>query len=112
MNFFDPLSPSKDEADYFSGFRMHLYIAFREFDANFYETYVFSAVIVGCIIWAICSVLQYLWNCRDYKAKELNRALVLLKDDLVKSGPYKRDRSGMPESESVIKLHAVIFKHA
>ena len=38
--------------------------------------------------------------------------MVLLKDDLVKAGPYKRDHSGIPASESVIKLHAVVFKHA
>lgn len=36
---------------------------------------------------------------------------MLLKDDLQKSGPYKRDRSGMPTEESIIKMHAVIFKH-
>ena len=36
----------------------------------------------------------------------------MLKDDLVKSGPYKRDRAGMPQEDSIIKLHAVIFKHA
>ena len=112
MNFFDPLSPSKDEEDYFSSFRTHLWLAFREFDANHYETYVFSIVIFGCIIWAICSILQYLWNCGDTKTKELNKALVLMKDDLIKAGPFKRDRSGMPEADSVIKLHAVIFKHS
>ena len=38
--------------------------------------------------------------------------MILLKDDLVKAGPFKRDRQGIPTEESIIKLHAVIFKHS
>jgi len=86
-------------------------MAFREFDINFYETYVFVIVISGTMIWAIASALQTLCTWNSSKRKE-NQALMLLRNDLSKAGPYKKDKSGVPEQESVIKLHAVIFKHA
>lgn len=112
MNTFDPLSPHKEEESFLEGFKLHMWIAFREFDVNFYETYVFT-IVVGCtLLWAFSSMLQYVWNCGNPRAKAENKALVLLKDDLQKSGPYKRDRSGMPEANAVIKIHAVIFKHS
>jgi len=72
---------------------------------------VFVVVIGFSALWAIVTAIQTLcsWNT---KAKQENRALVLLRDDLQKAGPYKKDRSGIPEHESIIKMHAVIFKHA
>ena len=88
-----------------------MWLAFREFDINYYETYVFTLVIGGTIVWAVFSLIQKLLSCRKDSQKE-NRALILLKDDLMKAGPYKRDRSGMPVSDAVIKIHAVVFKHS
>ena len=109
---FDPYGHLSEEQSYWEGFKLHMWLAFREFDANFYETYVFTIVVGFTLLWAFSSVIQYIIHCGNPKAKAENRALVLLKDDLHKSGPYKRDRAGMPEANSVIKLHAVIFKHA
>ena len=57
MNTFDPLSPVKDEGTYWEGFYLHLYMAFREFDINFYETYVFAVVVGGTLLWATASLL-------------------------------------------------------
>ena len=112
MNEFKPLNPSTEKLTYWEGFQTHMFLAFREFDLNYYETYVFTIVISGTLLWAFATLLQWLWNCRNEAGKKENQALALLKDDLIKSGPYKRDRSGMPTQESIIKLHAVIFKHA
>lgn len=113
MNTFEPLSPSQhDDTSYWEGFKLHMWLAFREFDINFYETYVFT-VVIGCtLLWALTSILQFLCNCGSPSLKAENKALLQLKDDLMRAGPYKRDRSGVPESNSVIKLHAVIFKHS
>ena len=110
MNSFSPLAP-QEELSTFDGFKQHLWLAFREFDINYYETYVFTLVIGGTIIWAIVSLLQKLFSWRKDKSGE-NRALTLLRDDLQKAGPYKRDRSGMPVQDAIIKIHAVVFKHA
>ena len=90
----------------------HLWLAFREFDiVNYYETYVFVFVIGGTMIWALATTLQTICTWNSAKRKE-NQALILLRNDLSKAGPYKKDKSGVPEQQSVIKLHAVIFKHA
>lgn len=60
INEFSPLNPVKEEPTYLEGFQTHMYIAFREFDITFYETYVFS-VVLGCtLLWAIATVLQWL----------------------------------------------------
>ncbi len=110
----DNLTPQYEQLhrqEHWDGFKTHLRLAFREFDVNYYETYIFSVVISFTALWAIATLLQYLF-CRKKSDSKGNKALTLLKDDLHKSGPYKRDRSGMPIEESVIKMHAVIFKHA
>ena len=87
-------------------------MAFREFDiANYYETYLFVIVISGTMIWAIATTLQTICTWNSAKRKE-NQALRHLRNDLSKAGPYKKDKSGVPEQMSVIKMHAVIFKHA
>jgi len=116
QNTFDPLLPaaSGSSVNHFDGFKQHMFMAFREFDVLFYETYVFTVVISFAIIWALFTIIQWIYDyCNaDPRLKLQSRALTLLKDDLIKAGPYKRDRSGIPISESVIKLHAVIFKHS
>jgi len=112
MNSFNPLLDNS-KLGHWQAFKKHLYMAFRSFDiANYYETYVFVVVISLTALWALASFAHWLCTCRNAPSKKENQALALLKDDLVKSGPYKRDRSGIPERESIIKLHAVIFKHA
>ena len=57
------------EPEFFDGFRTHLWLAFREFDPNFYETYVFVIVIFFTLLWATFSVLQWLCNCGKTKEK-------------------------------------------
>ena len=37
---------------------------------------------------------------------------MLLKDDLTRGGPYKRDPRGNPTNKSLVTLHAIIFKHS
>lgn len=90
-----------------------MYFAFREFDFVFYETYVVTFVLGFAFIWGFITVIKWIYDycTADPKKKLESRFITLLKDDLMKAGPYKRDRSGIPESDSVIKLHAVIFKH-
>ena len=78
----------------------------------YYETYVFVLVAVCTILWILSSIIQWLWSCRDAKGRKESRNLILLKDDLIKAGPYKRDRSGIPVNDCMIKLHAVIYKHS
>ena len=57
MNTFDPLSPHREDESHLESFKLHMWIAFREFDINFYETYVFT-IVVGCtLLWAFSSVL-------------------------------------------------------
>ena len=90
-----------------------MYLAFREVDIpQYYETYVFVLVAVGTVLWILSSIIQWLWTCRDAKGKQEHRNLVLLKDDLIKAGPYKRDRGGIPVNDCMVKLHAVIYKHS
>ena len=90
-----------------------MWLAFREFDITFFETYVFTIVIAFSVLWAIFSVVQWVWKrFNSPEEKQLRKEMVLLKDDLTKSGPYKKDRAGMPQEDSIIKLHAVIFKHS
>ena len=57
MNSFDPLSPVKDEESFLEGFKLHMWLAFREFDINFYETYVFTVVVGLTLLWAVSSIL-------------------------------------------------------
>ena len=77
----EQLLTPREGQDPWEGFKKHLYFAFREFDINYYETYVFVIVIGFTMLWAVVTVLQTICNWNSEKKKE-NQALVLLRDDL------------------------------
>ena len=68
MSEFTPLSGQsyfESEKDFWNGFKLHMWLAFREFDITFFETYVFTIVITFSLLWAIFSVIQWVWNRRN-----------------------------------------------
>lgn len=91
-----------------AGIKMQLFLAFREFDINYYEVYVLTLVLSCLAIWGLIVFFRWLFS----PQKKDNIHVKLLKDDLVKSGPYKRDAKGIPTDESLVKLHAIIHRHS
>ena len=45
------------DANFLSGFKMHMWLAFREFDIMYMETYIFTVIIGFSIIWGIFTVI-------------------------------------------------------
>ena len=79
---------------------------------DYIETYVF--IMAGLtMVWIVFTNCH--WAIRYYcctKKTEENIHLTLLKDDLIKAAPFKKNPKGEVNFESLIKLHGVAYKHA
>ena len=80
---------------------------------DYFETYVTVAAFF-VLLWIIASNMRVVCDtyvCRKKKYEE-NIHLTLLKDDLIKCAPFKRNPKGQIKNDSLIKLHGIIFKHS
>ena len=79
----------------------------------YFETYVYFAASIVLFYIAVTNGWWYVKYYAGYiKTSEDNVALSLLKDDLIQSAPYKRNHKGEINIKSLVKLHAIIFKHS
>ena len=79
----------------------------------YFETYVYFAASIVLFYIAVTNGWWYVKYYAGYiKTSEDNIALSLLKDDLIQSAPYKRNHKGEINIKSLVKLHAIIFKHS
>ena len=77
------MQPMQEERSSLDGFLLHMYMAFREFDLMFYETYVFTVVFAIVFLWFLTSGFKWIYaRCCDPNRGE-NKALRHLKDDLI-----------------------------
>ena len=80
---------------------------------EYFETYVTIFGVFAFICIMVANLPDFcLTLCRCKKKRGESIHLTLLKDDLMKSAPFKKNPKGQINMDSLIKLHGIIFKHS